>query len=188
MTAGLPKRTILEIVILALLLAFSAAPAGASVGDTASHLVMVHIPEVTRLVVETGDVVFDLSEEKESGRFPPEAYPAYYYPLTPGGDGAVVLRVLSNGPKQWAVYVKPMGDLVDGTNTIPISRLEWSIDRVNWTSFPSGGSDGPGVRILTGSQVNGWSLLKVYYRLRLMGDEIAGSAYKTVLKYSIVSL
>ena len=188
MTAGLPKRAILRLAVLVLLLALSVEPAVAVAGDTVSHIVIVQIPEAIRLVVETGDAVFDLAGEKEGGRFPPETYPAYYYPSSSEGEGAVILRVYSNSLRQWAVYVKPLGDLTDGTNVIPISRLEWSIDRVNWTSLPSGGSDGFGVRLFAGSQTNGWEYFRVYYRLRLTGDEVAGGAYKAELKYSIVSL
>jgi len=137
-----------------------------------------------RLAVETGGLVFNLEEGED---FPPESFPVYFYPSSSSGDGAVVLRVNSNTFAQWAVHVKPLGDLTDGTNVIPISQLEWSVDGVNWSSLSPAGSDEFGVRLFSGSRTNGWEYYRIYYRLKLVGDEVAG-AYTVQLRYSIISL
>ncbi|NPV54809.1 MAG: hypothetical protein HPY71_15055 [Firmicutes bacterium] len=188
MMAGLPKRSILFSTLLFIVVALTTNIVSAQTNDTATHLVQVVIPEAIKIFVEAGDLAFDFAREKEKSSYPPADYPAYYYPLAgEGRDGAVAIKIHSNVARQWFLYVKPAGDLTDGTNTIPISQLEWSTDRVTWTSFPGGGGEGFGVLLFSGNRLNGWAQFNVYYRLKLTGEEVGGTTYGTTFKYTLVT-
>ena len=186
MTAGLPKRSILFPALL-FIVALTENTVFAQTNDTATHLVQVVIPEAIKIFVEAGDLSFDFAREKEKGSYPPAGYPAYYYPTATEGREGVAIKIHSNITRQWFLYVKPADDLTDGTNTIPISQLEWSTDRITWTSFPEGGGEGFGVLLFSGNRLNGWAQFNVYYRLKLTGEEVGGTTYRTTFKYTLVT-
>ncbi len=158
------------ILLLALLTASGIVSAGSQ-----EHLIKVEVPEVLRMEVGEGEIVFNLTAPNAGEQYPPVSYPAYYSPTSERKYATV--KVYSNHSQNWMMMIYGQNG-VGGAPTI-----EWSLDREQWYPLDAGGQ-----MVTKGGYTSGWSEFNVYYRLVLNGSEYGGEEYKVNVFYNLTAM
>lgn len=136
------------------------------------HGVRVKIPSVLRLEISAAEVLFDLREAEYPRR---ESYPVYFTP-TSGGEYRSVF-VCSNLREEWRLKINGVSE------EIPITNIEWSLDKVNWSPLSTDEQ-----LLVSGEHTGGWQEFRVYYRLLVTGEEFASDEYNIRVNYELSAL
>ena len=148
-------------------------------GFAGSVTISIKIPEVLKLEIDETPLDFDLGHPKPGETYPPLNFPAYY---TPANDNGYPIRVFCNFDRIWTLSVGVNSDLVSRDSILPTDRLEWTVSQ-DWHDMSLTPSP-----MFSGGRGTAWQEWRVYYRLRIEGDEKGiNDVYRTTVVYTFAA-
>ena len=102
--------------------------------------------------------------------YPPAAFPATYLATTPA-KGLMPFQVRSTATGIWNLLIE-IADLRDGSGRllVPANQIEYRVNGGRW----QGGNGAPQIIYTQSGATQGWKELRLEFRLKLLGNEIAG--------------
>lgn len=155
-------------------------PAGITAGTDVP--LSITIPEMIKLDVDLTPLFFDLEHPNPGEEYPPRRFPASY---TPGRSSSAAgrFRVMCNHERLWHLSLQAGSPIISPAGDLSPDHIEWSLDGARWSPLSLEPAE-----ILAGTRGSGWQEYRLYFRLRIDGEEgVAKGRYSSNLVYTLSS-